>query len=61
MLELTVIELVLWPALAAGFAWHFAGRRTALRVFPAAVALLALALWALSPAGGGNRIMLAGV
>ena len=59
MPELAVIELLAWPALLAGFAWFFAGRRVALAIFPAALALLVAALWFGSPPGGGNRAMLA--
>lgn len=59
MPELVIFELFAWPALGAGFAWFFAGRRAALIAFPALLAALILLLWFGSPPGHGNRMMLA--
>lgn len=59
MPELSVFELLAWPALAAGFGWLWRGPRAIAPVYGAAFALLVLALWLGSPEGGANRAMLA--
>jgi len=59
MPELSVIELLAWPALAAGFGWLWRGPRAFVPVFAGAFALLVLALWVGSPDGGANRMLLA--
>jgi hypothetical protein len=61
MPELTVFELIAWPALISGFMWLRAGRRQAVRLFPALLGALVLALWIGSAAGGANRVMLLGL
>lgn len=58
MPELTVFELLAWPALAAGFGCLWRGARAFAPVYGGAFALLALALWFGSPEGGANRAML---
>ena len=58
MPELTVFELLAWPALAAGFGWFWRGPRAIAPVWAGAFALIVLALWFGSPEGGANRVML---
>lgn len=59
MPELSLAEMLAWPALLAGFAWHFRGRRAAAGVLAAAVAAMIAAVWLLSYPASRNRALLA--
>lgn len=59
MPELTIAEMLAWPALAAAFARHFRGGRAGLIAWAAAQAGFLALIWGASAAGSRNRALLA--
>ncbi len=61
MIDLRLWEMLGWPLLAAGFAWHYSGRRRAAQVWAGATVALIAVAWVFSVPDSANRARISGL